>query len=282
MSERASQAILQLAIDDGINVAATVASIDRSSVSRLVSAKTDEYLAANERPDLASLSWESANIVVSDALGGGPVAYFDRLINPALPNWLSKPTLPVVLPDAKIAPHILAWTDRTAVTLTKHAFLSLIALPLRRAARKMSALIKTTFDIERVSDLLSAKVSSLSTVDALEISRIAAPGTPARNFLRIRDRFLGIYDAVGISEARARLADTIDACADAWKDIFSPVIDFLTAYKPMILSHPACLIACSPAPRIGAQGPANLLTLGIRRNYVPECHYSRDTSPQYI
>lgn len=281
MSVRAAEAIIDIALDEGIGGAANAASIDRSSVSRLVSARADEYLASNDRPELARLSSENATIVVSDAMGGSPVAYFDRLDSPALPDWLSRPTLPVILPDAEIAPRVLAWRDRTVVALTKQVFLSLIDGPMRRAARKMATLLRDGVGIDRAADLLAARTVSLVPRDAADLARIAAPGTPARNFLRLRDRFVGIYDTSGLAEARKRLTDVVNDCTDAWKDIFGPVLEFLSAYRPMILSHPASLIIRRPVPAMVMQGPASLLTLAIRRKPRLEHRYSLDASPRF-
>jgi hypothetical protein len=281
MSVRAAEAIIDVAIDEGIGSAADAALIDRSSVSRLVSARAEEYLASTDRPELARLSAENANIVVYDAMSGDAVACFDRLDNPTLPNWLSRPTLPVILPDTEIAPRVLGWKDQTVVSLTKHVFLSLIDGPMRRAARKMAALVRNTVGIDRVADLLSAKTATLAPRDAADLARIAAPGTPARNFLRLRDRFVGIYDPSGLAEARKRLTDVVNDCTDAWRDIFAPVLEFLTIYRPLILSHPASLIVRSPAPAMAMQGPASLLTIAMSKSLRSDPRHVLHASPRF-
>ncbi|MCV9964103.1 hypothetical protein OIU34_19665 [Pararhizobium sp. BT-229] len=280
MSVRAADALVGVALDEGIGGAASAASIDRSSVSRLVSARAEEYLASKDRPELARLSAESANIVVSDAMSGHAVACFDRLDNPILPNWLSRPTPPVIFPDAEIAPRVMGWKDMAVVSLTKHVFLSMIDGPIRRAARKMAALVKDGMGIDRVSELLASKASSLSPREAADLARMAAPGTPARNFLRLRDRFLGLYDAPGLAEARKRLTDTVNDCTDVWKDIFSPVLEFLVVYRPLILSHPVSLIVRSPSPAMAMKGPASLLTIAISRRFRHEHRHALELASE--
>lgn len=280
MSMRAADAIVEVALEEGIGGAANIAEIDRSSVSRLISARADGYLASSDRPELARLSVSNGNIVVCDALSGDAVACFDKLECSSLSKWLSRPILPVVVPDAEIAPRVLGWKDITTVSLTKHAYLSLLDGPIRRAARKMAMIAKDVLGIDRVCDLLATKTSTLGPRDAADLARLAAPGTPARNFLRLRDRFLGLYDAPGLAEARRRFDTLVTDCTDVWREIFTPVLDFLAVYRPMILSHPVALLVRSPLPVMAMQGPANLLTVGLARQLRAEYRHEMTNAPR--
>jgi hypothetical protein len=281
MSVRAADAIVEAALEKGIGGAAMVAEIDRSSVSRLISSRADEYLAFNERPEFARLSVGSTNTVVSDIMSGDAVACFDGLDCSKLSKWLSRPTRPVIFPDAEIAPQVLGWKDLAVVSLTKQVFLSLIDGPIRRASRKMAALVKDAVGIDVASNLLAAKTSALAPRQSADLARIAAPGTPARNFLRLRDRFISIYDAPGLAEARKRLIDAIDDCTDVWKEIFSPVLEFLAIYRPLILSHPVSLLVRSPCPALSMQGPSSLLTVALSKRLRPEFKHSFEASPRF-
>lgn len=284
LSVRAADAILETALSGGIAEAAALASIDRSSVSRLLASRADAYLASNVRPNVSCVGAVGGGVHVWDAETGSVAACFDKVDDHRLVNWLSSPSPALVLPDPEVAPRVLGWSNNLRVALTKPTYLSLLVTPLRRAARKMAAVIVggATKGVERIAELLVAPQTGLRIDQAMELSRIASNGMPARHFLRLRDRICGICDVVDLENGRQRLAAVIEDCQGAWADIFAPVLDFLSAYREVILTYSVALLTPAPVQRLQMAGPANLLTLAAARGLLhkPELTRSLKSSPR--
>lgn len=273
MTQAAASEVERLALEFGITATAGLSGLDKSSVSRLITARSERTLIGNRPPRVAALqSVSNGSVIVTDLETSQARAVFAGTVDERMVDWLSETTV-TVFPDAHVAPHCLSWVERFQACLTKDVFLTMLGKPLLAAARRMAArLVPKPLDEDKVARLLTSEQGGLTFAETVSLSKIASPGTPGRHFLKLKDRLVRLCDAENSDEAISRLERWITQCQDSWADIFAPVLQFLSAYRPLIFSHVLALKAEMPVLSRKFDGPASLLnlTLANERKLVHE------------
>lgn len=278
MTISAANEIERLVINGGITSAASIARLDKSSISRLISARADRIIKSTEPPRATALANLGAGALAAADLTRGQVrAVFIGPDDSRLLQWLS-PRKTTIFPDAAIAAHCLTWQERVRAALTADVFEAMLVKPLRQAAQKMAIFLsKGPSDLREVTRLLTANPVGMNFEDTTSLSKLAAAGTPARHFLKMRDRLTCIHDASTLEDGMRKLTSWLGECHGTWADIFQPVVQFLKAYMPLLLKHPLSLTSKIPVLSRRFDGPANVYNLILAR----ERQNQQSTRPAY-
>lgn len=264
MTQVAAVEIERLALQHGITATAGLSGLDKSSISRLIASRADRAVFAARPPKAAALqAAANGSVVVTDLETLEARAVFTGPVDERLVDWLGcAPT--AAFPDAAIAPHCLSWAGRIQACLTKDVFLGMLAKPLLAAARRLASRLGTKpSEEDQVARLLTSDQGSLTFEETTRLAKIASPGTPGRHFLKLKDRLGRICEAENSQEATGRLNRWIAQCEESWTDIFSPVLQFLSAYRPLMFNHAMSLVVEMPVLTRKFDGPASLINLSL-------------------
>jgi hypothetical protein len=269
ITKAAAGKIIDAALHSDIQTCSEMSGVDKSTISRLLSSKAETLLLSQPtfktcrlkvlRPSLLALLNQSTQEAVG-FLPGGKMHY--------VPNILERLGVETVIPCPEIAPHTLSWRSSMAITLTANDFATMVSTLLKRAAQKMLGALKLPDSVTASSavNLLSSDLSKLSVSENIALSKLAPAGTPARGFIRMRDRILAVHNAPDLTTARSLLAKWQEDCRDTWRTIFSGVLNFIETYKDLILTNPYSLQPAASYPLHAAFRPANIMTIQLHRS----------------
>lgn len=266
ISRSAAEELARLVLRHGITASAERAGIDKSSLSRLIASRAGNHVDGTRRPEAATLSMVRPGcLAVGDVRSGRTMAFFDGPNDQRLLPWLSTPKPAILLPDEQVAPLALSWLSRFQIVLSQKTFGKLLSPLISKAARRMASYLSPkACSEEECARLFAADPSELSDIDSATLAKLAAPGTPGRHFIKLRDRVQRLHFSCDLDEGRARLETWLSDCKDTWASIFAPVVAFVQAYRPLILSHELALTAPVPAPKLKVHGPTNVLNLRLK------------------
>jgi len=269
ITKAAAEKIIDTALHRDIQACSEISGVDKSTISRLLSSKADELLLKQPtfktcrlkvlRPSLLALLNQSTHEAIG-FLPGGKIH--------SVANILERLGVETVIPCPEIAPHAFSWRSVMSVTLTANDFATMVSTLLRRAALKMIGTLKLPDSVtaSTAANLLSSDLSRLSVSENIALSKLAPAGTPARGFMRMRDRLLAVHNAPDLTTARTLLSKWKEDCRDTWRTVFSGVLRFLETYKDMILTNPYSLQPAASYSVPAALRPANIMTIQLHRS----------------
>lgn len=243
MTVEAADELGRIAGRDGIAAAAASARLDKGTVSRLVKARYERYLAATVRPSIVCVScMQSGGFRVSDGKSGRLVASFARANESRMVSWLSDPVPAVVIPDYSCISNTLHWDKGFTIGLSVGASRNLFTRPLYRAANRLLEV----FDIGReerrdATCLLLDELSNSSEVSSNLRTKLFCPGAPGRHFIRVRQNLDNIQFASSCVEGNRRIDAWISGLDGIWADVFAPVSEVISVFRHHMFSHPACI-----------------------------------------
>lgn len=240
ISKTAAEGIVEAAIANGITRSAGLAGIDPASVSRLVATRADRLIDATTRPNISRLIGADGGVVaVADAWTGDVAACFSGVDDQRLLPWLSRPYPSVVMPTADLMPRVIGWAG-TKVSLDVETAISVLGSMVDKARQRLSSVI---------------------AAGNLEVRDVHARN---RHFLRTSEALHAAMETYDLGRARLAISRWIERCEGFWAEVFSPVLRFLTTYGDCLFNHPVCITPLAH-PSIVFSGPANLMTLALRR-----------------
>lgn len=265
----AADQLIQAALSHDIQTCSDLSGVDKSTISRLLSSRADGVIRKHTDIKACRLQLLRPSVLaIIDQGSSHTLGFLPGITSKAVENCLERMGVETVIPCPQTAPHSLSWTKKMSVSLSGTDFSSMLRNLLKDAARRVIEMTKLPENISASSALrmLTSDLSNLSMNDNIVLSQVARAGTPARGFIRMRDRLLAIHKAPNLTTARNQLSKWKEDCRDLWNVVFSGVVRFLDTYKALILTNPYALQPAAMYSGPSVMRPANVMTLQIHRD----------------
>jgi hypothetical protein len=268
ITKTASDMIVDTTLQNDIQTCSETSGVDKSTISRLLTSKADSILLS--QPNLKTCRLQMLRpslLAVLNQNTSEVVGYLPGISRYPVLSLLEKLNVETVIPCPETAPHTLPWQKIMTITLTGSDFAKIVRTLFKRSANKVVGLLKLPDSVTpaAATNLLGADLSTLSVADNITLAQIAPAGTPARGFMRLKDRLLAVHNAPDLTTARKLLTQWKDDCRDIWRTVFSNVLSFLDAYKDLILSNPYALQPAATYTGPSTLRPANIMTIHLHR-----------------
>ena len=266
LTRAAADELVSAALSDDLQACSDTSGVDKSTISRLLSARADALFDQVKEIRTCRLQLMRPSVLaVLDQQHSTPLGFLAGISNKVVEDCLERIGAETVIPCPQTAPHSLSWTNKLTVTLSRSDFSALLKGLVRDAAKKVIDLIKLPESLTsgNALHLLTSDPAALSLQDNIVLAQLAPAGTPARGFMRMRDRLHEVHKAADLTSARGKLAKWREDCKDLWGVVFSGVVRFLDSYKNIILTNPYAL-----QPAVSYRGPsilrpANVMTIQL-------------------
>jgi hypothetical protein len=266
ITRAAADELVTAALSNDIQACSDASGVDKSTISRLLSSKADAAMLQHKDIKTCRLQLIRPSVLaVLDQTQSSTLGFLPGIAPKVVENWLDRMGVETVIPCPQTAPYSIPWMKKMSVTLSGSDFSIMLTGLIKNAARKVIDMIKLPESLSpsNALQLLTADLTTLSVSDNIALSRLAPAGTPARGFMRMRDRLLTVHKASDLTTARIQLESWKEDCRDLWRSVFSGVIRFLDTYKEIILRNsyalqPAATYSGPPIAR-----PANVMTLQL-------------------
>ncbi len=266
LTRSAADEIITVALSNDIQGCSEVSGVDKSTISRLLTSRADAFLSRISDIKTCRLQLMRPSVLaLVDQQRSTPLGFLPGVSSKVVGDFLERMGVETVIPCPKTAPHSLSWTKKMAVTLSRTDFAVIIKDLLKDAAKKIVDMIKLPEGMSSGSavHLLTSDMAALSLQDNVILAQLAPAGTPARGFLRMRDRLVSVHRATDLTSARAQLARWKEDCKDLWGVVFSGVVRFLVSYKDIILANQYALQPAASYRGPAILRPANVMTIQL-------------------
>lgn len=266
LTRAAADELVIAALSHDIQACSDASGVDKSTISRLLSSKADA--AMRQLKDIKACRLQLIRpsvLAILDQRHCSTLGFLPGITSRAVESCLERMGVETVIPCPVTAPHSFPWMKKMSVTLSGMDFAVMLKGLIRSAAKKVIEMTKLPESVSSTSalQLLTADLTSLSVRDNIALSQLAPAGTPARGFMRMRDRLLAVHKASDLTTARGQLERWKSDCRDLWEVVFAGVIRFLDTYKHIILTNQYALQPAATYSGPPVMRPANVMTLQL-------------------
>lgn len=266
LTREAADKLVTAALSNDIQACSDISGVDKSTISRLLSAKADAAMLQHTDIKTCRLQLIRPSVLaILDQRHSSTLGFLPGITSKVVENCLERMGVETVIPCPDTAPHSFPWMKKMSVTLSGTDFAAMLRGLIKNAAKKVIEMTKLPENVSLSSalQLLTADLATLSVRDNIALSQLAPAGTPARGFMRMRDRLLAVHKASDLTTARGQLERWKDDCRDLWGVVFSGVVRFLNTYKDIILTNQYALQPAATYSGPPVMRPANVMTLQL-------------------
>ncbi|TLX16186.1 hypothetical protein [Rhizobium sp. MHM7A] len=266
LTKAAADKLVTAALSNDVQACSDASGVDKSTISRLLTSKADAVMLQHRDIKTCRLQLIRPSVLaLLDQRHSSTLGFLPGIASNVVENCLERMGVETVIPCPETAPYSFPWIKKMSVTLSGADFAVMLKGLIKNAARKVIEMTKLPESLSPSSalQLLTSDLTTLSVNDNVALSQLAPAGTPARGFMRMRDRLLAVHKASDLTAARAQLEKWKEDCRDLWGIVFSGVVRFLDTYKDMILTNPYALQAAATYSGPPVMRPANVMTLQL-------------------